>query len=146
MGDLRVVDRPGAHETGRVPDWGGQRVPAGHIVRTGYVPIHDVIVHAGQGHQLSPAAVERAFCRQLELDEDQAWPPATGYWRDDGRFVLTDGRTRVVAALMLGMQYVLIAWLVPPQGAVSPELCTRCGGTGFDGSGEPCLYCRNQPP
>ena len=84
-------------------------------MKTGYAPIHDVVVYARLGHQLAPTAVEQAFCRQLELREDQAWPPATGYWREDGRFVLTDGRTRFVAALMLGMEYVLVAWLVAPE-------------------------------
>src|SRR5829696_1864985 len=83
-----------------------------------------------------PAAVERAYCRQLELGDDQAWPPLTGYWRDDGRFVLTDGRHRFIAAVMLGVEYVLAAWLVAPA-----ETCLRCGGTKLDGHGEPCQFC-----
>jgi len=29
------------------------------------------------------------------------------------RFVLTDGRNRFVACLMLGIEYLFVAWLVP---------------------------------
>jgi hypothetical protein len=77
----------------------------------GYVQIHDVICHVPFGHQLSPAEVERAYRRQLELGDRQGWP--TGYWRSDHRFVLTDGRNRFVACLMLGIEYLFVAWLVP---------------------------------
>jgi len=138
MRDLNVVkgDVPAAAE-GEPSDWGGLRVPAGHVVRTAYVPTHNVLMYARPGHQLSPAAVERAYCRQLELGDDQTWPPPTGYWRDNGAFVLTDGRTRFLAAMMLGMEYVFVAWLVAPQ-----EACLRCAGTGFDGEGEPCTVCQ----
>ena len=62
------------------------------LCRRGTSPTHDVICHAPHGHQLYPAEVERAYKRQLELGQDQGWPPPTGYWREDGRFVLTDGR------------------------------------------------------
>ncbi len=66
-------------------------MPTGHRVKTGYVDVHDVVCLARGGHQLSPAQVERAYCRQLELGDDQGWPPPAGYWRSDGRSVLTDG-------------------------------------------------------
>jgi hypothetical protein len=65
------------------------------------------------GHELLPAEVERAYRRQLELGDQQAWPPPTGYWREDQRFVLTDGRNRFIASLMLGVEHLLVAWLVP---------------------------------
>ena len=111
------------HEVAALPvrspleEWGGTVVPAGHTVETGYVPIHEVVCHAAHGSQLLPAEVERAYRRQLALEDGQAWPPPTGYWRDDGRFVLTDGRNRYVAALMLGVRHLLVAWLRPPAAA-----------------------------
>jgi hypothetical protein len=37
---------------------------------------------------------------------------------------------------MLGMEYVFVAWLVPPD-----EVCGCCAGTRFDGDGEPCQFC-----
>jgi hypothetical protein len=133
MRDLRVVEPPVAAQSW--PDWAGVLVPEGHTVQTGYVAVHDIVIHAPYGHQLLPAEVERAYRRQLELGADQGWPPPTGYWRDDGRFVLTDGRNRYVAALMLGLDCVFVAWLVPP------ETCERCHGMGYDGNGETCLFC-----
>jgi hypothetical protein len=135
MGDLDVVELDVA-TSWRACDWAGVRVPEGHTVQTGYVPIHDVVVYAPYGHHLYPGEVERAYRRQLELGSDQEWPPPTGYWRDDRRFVLTDGRNRYVAALMLGIEYMLVAWLVAPK-----DTCARCHGTHYDGEGEPCLVC-----
>ena len=114
MRDLRVLG-PHPKTAEPISDWAGVRVAAGHTVQTGYVPIHDLVVHAPYGHHLYPAEVERAYRRQLELGTDQEWPPPTGYWRGDSRFVLTDGRNRYVAALMLGIEYMLVAWLVPPS-------------------------------
>ena len=117
MHDLRVVpaDAVGRAHVRPSAEWAGSSVPAGHRVETGYVSIHDVVCHAPYGHQLYPAEVERAYRRQLELGGEQDWPPPTGYWRNDRRFVLTDGRNRFTAALMLGIEYLLVAWLVPPD-------------------------------
>ena len=100
-------------------EWAGAAVPPGHVVRTAYVPIADIVCRVQFGHQLYPAEVERAYRRQLELGDHQGWPPPTGYWDDDGRFVLTDGRNRYTAALMLGLEFLLVAWLAPPP-AVEP--------------------------
>jgi hypothetical protein len=83
----------------------------GHVVVTGYVQLEDVLCHVHPDHQLNPAAVERAYREQLAHGGSQAWPPPTGYWREDGRFFLTDGRHRYLAALMLGMSHLLICWL-----------------------------------
>jgi hypothetical protein len=113
MSESRVLDASSAAAEASI-SWGGSRVAEGHVVVSDYVSIHDVVMHAGGGRHLSPAAVERAYARQLDLGSDQCWPPPTGYWREDGRFVLTDGRNRYVAALMLGMEYLLVAWLVAP--------------------------------
>ena len=41
--------------------------------------------------------------------------------RHDGRFVLTDGRNRYVAALMLGVRHLFVAWLRPPVGDLAAE-------------------------
>ena len=135
MRDLRVVE-PAEPAPAPARDWAGTRVAEGHTVASGFVPIVDVVIHAPRGHHLLPAEVERAYRRQLELGPEQGWPAPTGYWREDGRFVLTDGRNRLVAALMLGLEHLLVCWLVPPD-----EVCLRCSGTGFDGSGEPCPRC-----
>ena len=137
MPNLHVVDAASAVLDRPVVDWAGVRVAPGHVVRTGYVGVEDVVMHVRE-YQLSPAAVERAYCRQLDLGRDQAWPPPTGYWRDDRRFVLTDGRHRFIATLMLGMEYLLVAWLVALE-----EVCPRCAGTKFDGEGGACQFCQS---
>ncbi len=113
--DLHVVTELDLAAAPEAVAWAGPVVPPGHVVRTGYVPIHDVICHAPPGRQLLPAEVERAYRRQLEIGDQQAWPPPTGYWRTDHRFVLTDGRNRFVACLMLGVEYFFVAWLVPAR-------------------------------
>jgi hypothetical protein len=118
MPNLNVVAAPTPSVDATVepaPEWGGTLVPAGHTVATAYVEIDQVVCLAGPGSQLHPAEVERAYCRQLALGDGQSWPPPTGYWRDDGRFVLTDGRNRYVAALMLGVRHLFVAWLCPPD-------------------------------
>jgi len=113
--ELRVVaTAPAAVEPEHVREWAGAHIPPGHLVESGYVPIHDVVCIASAMHQLYPAEVERAYRRQLELGDHQAWPPPTGYWREDGRFVLTDGRNRYTAALMLGIEHLFVAWLRAP--------------------------------
>ena len=117
MPELNVVASPTVVPDDAVDsasDWGGTLVPAGHTVATAYVDIDQVICLAGPGSQLHPAEVERAYSRQLALGDGQTWPPPTGYWRDDGRFVLTDGRNRYLAALMLGIGHLFVAWLCPP--------------------------------
>jgi hypothetical protein len=118
MHELHVVE-PTSLTAEPVPNWAGLRVPPGHTIETGYAAIHDVVIHASLGHHLYPAEVERAYRRQLELGDEQGWPPPTGCWREDGRFVLTDGRNRYVAALMLGTQYILVAWLIAPRGDIT---------------------------
>ncbi len=113
MPELHVVTEHDLAAARSAREWAGPAVPAGHLVQTGYVPTENVVCHAPFGHQLLPAEVERAYRRQLELGDEQAWPPPTGYWREDHRFVLTDGRNRFVACLMLGLEHLLVAWLVP---------------------------------
>jgi hypothetical protein len=127
-----------APATAHHQEWRGPVVPPGHIVRTEYVSIHDVVCLTAAS-QLYPAEVERAYRRQLELGDEQAWPPPIGYWRAGGRFVLTDGRNRYVAALMLGFEYLLVASLVSP--AAPPAIAAssvdahpapfRCGCGGW---------------
>jgi len=115
VSEQRIIEAPALREVaddGR-EDWAGDVVPPGHLVASGYVPVDQVVCRVDSAHQLYPAEVERAYKRQLELEDRQAWPPPSGHWRTDGRFVLTDGRNRYVAALMLGVQHLLVAWLVP---------------------------------
>jgi hypothetical protein len=115
MTELRVVPESLRREesTAAMREWAGPTVPPGHVVLTGYVQVEDVVCLVQLASQLNPAAVERAYREQLAEGASQAWPPPSGYWREDGRFVLTDGRHRFVAALMLGMRHLFVCWLRP---------------------------------
>ena len=88
------------------------RIPAGKIVRTGYVPVEDVTLACRE--RMAIGDVETAYRRRLQLGADQPWPPAIGDW-DGARFRLIDGRHDYVAALMLGVEHVFVAWIADAE-------------------------------
>lgn len=83
-------------------------VPPGAIVKTGYVPIDDVVM--GCRDPMAIGDVSAARQKRLQLGDHQAWPPPRGYWQGD-RFVIEDGRHEYIAALMLGCSTLLVAWV-----------------------------------
>ena len=83
-------------------------VPAGRRIVTGYVETHRVRMACRD--RMSIGDVERAYRRQLSLGSSQAWPCPVGEW-DGDTFVLLDGRHAYVAALMLGIEWLLVAWI-----------------------------------
>lgn len=91
-------------------------VPAGHVIRTGYVPINDVELACRD--RMAIGDVKESFERQLQLGSSQRWPCPRGHWRG-ARFVVVDGRHQFVASLMLGLEQLLVAWLEPIGG--TPE-------------------------
>lgn len=89
-------------------------VPAGAVVRTGYVPVHRV--RLGCRARMAVGDVEAAYRRRLQLGDQQPWPCPVGHWEDDPadrcrQFVITDGRHEYAAALLLGCEYILVAWV-----------------------------------
>lgn len=82
----------------------------GAIVRTGYVPVESVILACRD--RMAIGDVERAMQRRMACAPGQPWPCPVGEWRG-GRFVLYDGRHEFIAALMLGVEHVLMAWIEP---------------------------------
>lgn len=83
-------------------------VPPGHVVRTAYVAIDQVRLACRD--RMAIGDVERAYRKRLQLGSAQPWPPPVGHW-DGDRFVILDGRHETVAALMLGVEYLLVAWV-----------------------------------
>lgn len=85
-------------------------VPAGKRVIADYVPIDQVML--GCRDRMAIGDVDIAYRRRLQLGWKQAqpWPPPRGHWLGD-RFVIDDGRHEFVAALMLGQEYLLCAWI-----------------------------------
>lgn len=87
-------------------------VPPGALVKTAYVPLENIRMACRD--RMALGDVERAHNRQLQLGDHQAWPPPVGRW-EAGTFVLTDGRHAFIAALMLGMPKLLVAWVATPE-------------------------------
>lgn len=83
-------------------------VPMGCIVKTGYVRVKDIRLENNSG--MSLLAVEKKYHRRLCLGEEQPWPTPVGYW-EDGEFFVTDGRHDVIAAILIGLQFILVAWV-----------------------------------
>jgi len=83
-------------------------VPPGAIVKTDYVDIKAVVLACRD--RMAIGDVERAMQRRLGIQPAQPWPCPVGRW-EDGRFVVHDGRHDVVAAMMLGVEHLLVAWI-----------------------------------
>ena len=87
-------------------------VPPGQRVATGYVPVDQVRLACHD--RMAVGDVERPYQRRIQLAPAQPWPPPVGAWKGEGeqlRFVIEDGRHDYVAALMLGYEWILVAWL-----------------------------------
>ncbi|VWX51772.1 hypothetical protein [Novosphingobium sp. 9U] len=85
-------------------------VPPGHVIRTDYVHV-DAVKLACRA-RMAVGDVDRAYQKRLQLGDRQPWPCPRGHWEGD-RFVIVDGRHEFVAALMLGIEWVLVAWVEP---------------------------------
>lgn len=93
-------------------------VPPGQRVITGYVPIEQITIACRA--RMAVGDVEAAYRKQLALGSNQAWPCPNGRWHGD-RFVIADGRHAYVAALMIGLTHLLVAWTdVSGDAAVKP--------------------------
>ena len=83
-------------------------VPADRIVKTARVEMHRIRLACRE--PMSTSDVEQARQRLLCLGDQDAWPCPVGEWQD-GWFALVDGRHAYLAALMLGRERLLVAWL-----------------------------------
>jgi len=54
--------------------------------------------------------VSNAFQKLLQCGSGTPWPCVRGYWRDK-TFVIEDGRHEYIASLMLGKEFILVAWI-----------------------------------
>jgi hypothetical protein len=85
------------------------KVEPGQRVVTDWVDIDLCVL--GCRERMDFVAVERAGRRLLRLGGSMTWPPPVGQWRDDGRFVVLDGRHELLAALALGREKVFVCWV-----------------------------------
>ncbi len=89
-------------------------VPPGRKVVTGYVHIDQV--RFGCHARMALADVKEKYERRLQLGDHQPWPCPRGEWdgvAGQSRFTVIDGRHDVAAAMLLGQEYVLVAWPEP---------------------------------
>lgn len=88
-------------------------VPAGAVVKTGYVDCHRVRLACAD--RMAIGDVDGAYRRRLQLGTAQPWPPPVGEWEEGGdgarTFAIYDGRHEYVAALMAGVRTILVAWV-----------------------------------
>jgi hypothetical protein len=96
-------------------------VPPGHHVNTGYAHINDVQLACRD--RMAVGDVDTAYRRLLNTLPAQPWPPPVGRW-DGPRFTLYDGRHTYLAALMLGVERLLVAWPAEPDPAPSTRSST----------------------
>lgn len=82
-------------------------VAPGQRVITGYVPIEQITMACRA--RMAVGDIDIAYRRHLALGDHQAFPYPNGRW-DGERFIIADGRHAYVAALMLGMTHLLVAW------------------------------------
>ncbi|WP_018261343.1 hypothetical protein [Methylobacterium sp. WSM2598] len=85
-------------------------VPPGRRVVTGYVHVDQIVL--GCRARMAIGDVDRAYQRRLQLGDHQPWPCPRGEWVGE-RFQVIDGRHDCVAALMLGLEHILVAWPEP---------------------------------
>lgn len=114
----KIRERPLTAEALHVYQDRGLIIPAGAVIRTGYVPIHRVMLACRD--RMAVGDVEASYRKLLALGEAQPWPCPNGHWADDGFFVIMDGRHQYVASLMLGIKDLLVAWIENPNEKQSP--------------------------
>ena len=87
-------------------------VPAGSVVRTRYVPVFDCVLACRD--RMAVGDVAAAYQKVIQLGTSSSWPCPRGYWsegREDGAFVIVDGRHEWIASVMLGKEHILVAWI-----------------------------------
>ena len=92
-------------------------VPPGHLVQTAYIDVWGVRLACRD--RMSVGDVAFAFNKRLR--HGATFPPPYGFWEKDSagapRFVIVDGRHEYLAAVMIGCEFVLVAWLISSTGS-----------------------------
>ena len=84
------------------------QVSPGDTVRTAWVDIDQCYIV--NRSRMSPEAVEKKYRKLLQAGDSAFFPPPNGRW-EGSRFAVLDGRHEYIAALMLGRDKVLVAWV-----------------------------------
>ena len=92
----------------RIAEDRGFVVPSGAKVVTGYVNVDDIKLVCRD--RMAVGDVDAAMKRRMAASPGQPWPCPNGYWEGQS-FKLLDGRHEYIAALMLGCEHILVAWI-----------------------------------
>lgn len=87
-------------------------VPPGKIVRTDYVSVWNVKLACRE--RMAAGDVAAAFEKLLQTGSNSPWPCSRGHWEGEphkSKFVIVDGRHEYVASIMLGKEFILVAWV-----------------------------------
>jgi hypothetical protein len=84
-------------------------VPPGQVVRTGYVPIDDIVL--GCKERMSIGDVLDKYELVKQNAPNAIFPAPMGGWVMDGRFVVEDGRHLIEGYRLNGYTHVLVMWL-----------------------------------
>jgi len=88
-------------------------VPAGCVVKTGYVDVFKVRLACRE--RMAVGDVAAAYQKVLQLGDSEQWPCPTGQW-DKDIFELSDGRHQWIASVMLGKTHMLVSWIDKGKG------------------------------
>lgn len=82
-------------------------VPPGKIIKTQYVSVWDCKMACRE--RMAVGDINGAYQKLLQLGDHSSWPCINGFWDDEG-FTIMDGRHEYIASLMLGREFILVAW------------------------------------
>lgn len=83
-------------------------IQPGKLAHTVYVKTEDVVLACKDS--MSIGDVKQAYELVKQNAPSQMFPCPIGYFREDGRFVIVDGRHTYIALLMNGFTDILVAW------------------------------------
>lgn len=84
-------------------------VPPGKIIKTQYVSIWDCKMACRE--RMAVGDINGAYQKLLQLGDHSSWPCINGYWDTLCTFIIQDGRHEYIASLMMGKEYILVAWI-----------------------------------
>lgn len=82
--------------------------PSQHVL-SAWIDIDLVVL--GNRARMAAGDIEGAMRKVLQMGECGSWPPPNGVWREDGRFIIYDGRHEYMARLALGFDKIFVCWL-----------------------------------
>ncbi|KQS33960.1 hypothetical protein ASG33_07985 [Dyadobacter sp. Leaf189] len=83
-------------------------IAPGKLAKTAYVSVDDVVLACKDPMSIGDVQLKYEIVKQNA--PKQLFPCPTGHYREDGRFVIVDGRHTYLALLMNGFTHILVSW------------------------------------